>query len=327
VNRRAFLLSCPAILWPRGLRSDEAPTLPRSSRGRELASIIRSIQVKEALAYVRRPQRNLNLRIYSPRQSWSKPLPLVLCFGLAAWAWDDVRFPLDLEHLLPAPTLNLYPPALVPRGYIVVAAELRTSAEAVFPAQILDARCALHWVLKNSQALRADPGRIGLLGASSSAHIAALLALSHPCECWQDPRCKLPAPVPVKAVCAFAGMYDFELYQRDAGSASLQKKVTSFLGGSFADKPGVYREASPIGHVTPQAPAFFLMHGRQDDRVPYSQTLRFKEKLDESRVPVEFVSVDQYGHGPLAGRAPNPGYEEIDRRVDAFLDKHLKHRS
>jgi dipeptidyl aminopeptidase/acylaminoacyl peptidase len=78
-------------------------------------------------------------------------------------------------------------------------------------------------------------------------------------------------------------------------------------------------EASPISHVTPDAPPFFFVHGDADDTVPVTQSDAMTEALREVGVPVKYRRVPGEGHGP--GLVADP---EISAEIVAWFDKHLR---
>ena len=69
-----------------------------------------------------------------------------------------------------------------------------------------------------------------------------------------------------------------------------------FLGGSRGELPDVYRDASPISHVTPDDPPVFLFHGEQDSVVPISSAERLHKRLQENGIDSEFVKIPGQGH-------------------------------
>lgn len=276
MNRRDFLVLCTALACTVPVSAATEPPYPeeqspRTARGQEIAATARSIRIERAIPYAHRPQRRLRLDVYTPKEEPASLRPAVLCFHLAAWAKDGVPIRIDLDRLLPSPTLNIYPPALVPRGYGVVTAQLRTSAEARFPAQIEDCRCALYWLLQNCPRLGVDPKRIGLLGASASGHLGSLLALTDSRKHWNEASCPLPAPTPVKAICSFAGFYDFELYQEDPGSGTLQEQITPFLGG------GQGRIPHDLSFYRPRLAAIYEVFG--SDRLLFGSNWTSSEEV------------------------------------------------
>ncbi len=64
---------------------------------------------------------------------------------------------------------------------MTIAATVRPSSTATWPAQLHDARRVLAWLHRNPLGLPIDPTRMGsILGQSAGAHVAAMLALTEP---------------------------------------------------------------------------------------------------------------------------------------------------
>lgn len=337
MNRRKFSFGAAAYAAlsfaqekdPRIAASTDLPVdaqYPASTRGQYLARLARSIHIQRNIPYVKRQERSLNVSIYMPATDNQRPLPVILCFGLAAWQTDTSDFRLNLDKLGPAPTPNIYPPVLVSQGYAVVAAQLRSSKEAPFPAQIQDCQASLAWILREAPARRFDVKRIGLLGASASGHLVSLLALMNGAQGLLDSSAGLTWPLPVRAVCSMSGFYDFEYYRNDPGDGTLWPQIRQFLGCTYEENPQLYRDASPQHYVGTSIglPAFFLDHGIQDRRVPYSQAARFYKALQQSNAVVGFEPINHYHHGPEPEDVPDPPYTVTDQRMYHFFERHLK---
>lgn len=339
VNRRSFLtLSGAAALgavaglpsWADKLNrsGNQEPFFedqhPKSARGRKLAELARSMHIERGIEYVRRPRQTLKLTVYAPGRRESKLLAVLLAFGLAAWVRDEVDYRMDLDHLPPNPTPNIYPPVLVSRGYAVVTAEVRVASEAVFPAQIQDCQQALRWLLANAPSRGFDIHRIGLMGSSASGQLVSLLALMNGAKPLIDESANLPWPLPIKAVLSMSGFYDFVAYRQDPGDGTLWPQIQDYLGGTYAKLPKRYEQASPQHYIHAGAPPFFMYHGIQDRRVPYSQAVRFHKALEDAGVPVVFEPINHYHHGAKPGDVPDPPYTVSDQRIYSFLDRHLK---
>ena len=99
----------------------------------------------------------------------------------------------------------------------------------------------------------------------------------------------------VQAVVSFFGPEDFST--RDWPRDLEREVIVQFLGGSFAERPDVYRRASPVSYVTGDAPPFLLFHGRNDELVPVDQSIRLAEKLKSAGVPVRLVVLEGEKHG------------------------------
>ena len=76
-------------------------------------------------------------------------------------------------------------------GFATIAVDYRHSGRAIFPAQIEDVKTAIRWVRRIADRYRIDASRIGLWGASSGGHLAALAALTGD-DCFTPARCAPP---------------------------------------------------------------------------------------------------------------------------------------
>lgn len=176
-----------------------------------------------------------------------------------------------------------------------------------------------------------DPNRIAIAGSSAGAHLAALVATTN-----NDPKAEgtiggnLDQSSAVMACVDYYGPTDL-LTMAPEMSPSLQTPADaakthdapsaeeSILVGF--DKPGQgvgvlralkakhdttspdwkYVEiadfGSPINHVTPQTPPFFIAHGGHDRLVPIEQSIRLRDKLIANGVPNVFISNSEAPHG------------------------------
>ena len=113
----------------------------------------------------------LKMDIYqSPDQKEKGPC-IVYFFG-GGWMWGDYKqqnnkavYCRDLVRLT-----NL--------GYTIVSPDYRRGGEAIFPACIHDCKAAIRFLKANADKYNIDPDRIGVIGNSSGAHLAAMVALS-----------------------------------------------------------------------------------------------------------------------------------------------------
>jgi acetyl esterase/lipase len=112
-----------------------------------------------------------HLTLYRPQPSQGETddgrLPFVLWSHEGAWiSGDNDQIP---------PVV-----AALPQVGIAVAAVSYRLADAgnPFPAQVIDLKSAATWLAAHADELGLDPGRAGLIGESSGAHVGALAAMS-----------------------------------------------------------------------------------------------------------------------------------------------------
>ncbi|MEI9960259.1 MAG: alpha/beta hydrolase [Limisphaerales bacterium] len=64
----------------------------------------------------------------------------------------------------------------LPHGFALASLDYRYTYDAPFPAQIEDCNKALVWLRLNAKKYHLDPDRVGVVGHSAGAHLAALMA-------------------------------------------------------------------------------------------------------------------------------------------------------
>ncbi|MCX7827485.1 MAG: prolyl oligopeptidase family serine peptidase, partial [Verrucomicrobiae bacterium] len=103
--------------------------------------------------------------------------------------------------------------------------------------------------------------------------------------------------------------------------------VLGLAGAPFKEKPDIWKQLSPIAHVSPGDAPILIVHGDKDTTVPIVHSERFEAALKKAGVPVEFIRVKGGGHGMSAppGEPPaQPDARALEAAVVAFFDKHLK---
>ena len=137
-------------------------------------------------------------------------------------------------------------------------------------------------------------GRVVAIGHSAGGHLAAWLATRN------------DARVPVTGVVAQAGVLDLRL----ASELQLSRGVVhEFLGGTPAEVPDRYAQASPAERLPLGVPAL-LTHGGRDEIVPPVMSERFAHAAGAELVlePVE----DHFGHLDPA----NPLWQAVVRWLE-----------
>lgn len=219
----------------------------------------------------------------------SRLTPVVLVLHGGAWRQGDKSSVTDLGR------------ALADRGYAAFAINYRFAPQSPYPAQLRDMQESVRWLQAHAGEHRLDMDRFALWGYSSGGYLAVLLAV--------QPASDLP---PVRAVVAGGAPTDLR-----AAEAADAESVREFLGGTRAELPALYDQASPITHVRSGLPPFFLYHGRADTQVPPAQSENLARALRSAGVPVELVlleGLDHEGAATAAGLRP---------QALNFLDRYL----
>lgn len=200
---------------------------------------------------------------------------------------------------------------LARHGFVVVNVEHRFSPENRFPAQLHDMQQAMHWIHDNAQTLNIDPERVGAFGFSAGAHLLSLMALVAGQGGELDVEFGGSRTRPAAVV---AGGTPTDLRKWQEGLL-----VESFIGGTQADFPDAYSLASPVVHVHPDAPPFFLFHGTLDTLVPEHHATDFYDLLNRADIPVELYRQHLRGHYTsfiFRGGAVREGTEFLYRHLN-----------
>ncbi|MBS3805108.1 MAG: alpha/beta hydrolase [Oleiphilaceae bacterium] len=201
--------------------------------------------------------------------------------------------------------------ALASQGFAVMNIDYRFAPDHTFPAQLHDLQVAMTWLREHAKALSVDTDAIGGLGFSSGAHLVSLMAV----VASSGHELNEPHGGPETALAAVvAGGLPADLEAFDSGPL-----IRQFLGGTQKEKPETYQDASPIAHVTPQTPPFFLFHGGVDNLVPLEQAKRFRARLADHEIPNQLYIMHLRGHITsflTSGKA-------IDKGA-VFLGQHLQ---
>ena len=93
--------------------------------------------------------------------------------------------------------------------------------------------------------------------------------------------------------------------------------VRKLLGGSIGERTELARLANPISYITPSCPPFLIIHGTQDQNVPFEQATLLRDALVSADSEVTFVPLEGKGHLPVN---PPP---ELYQTMCAFFAQYL----
>lgn len=170
---------------------------------------------------------------------------------------------------------------LAEKGYACALVDYRLAPLHPYPAAVEDVSSFLAYARRESEELQIDPSRIVAIGNSAGGHLASMLGVF--------------GPERANAVVSISGISDLT-DPEDAHLPIAMAFLEQFMGCSYVGNEDRWREASPIAHVSAEAPPFLVMHGDLDDIVPLAQSERFRDALTAQGVPVEFVRLGGEGH-------------------------------
>lgn len=176
---------------------------------------------------------------------------------------------------------------LAKQGYAVFNISYRFAPEFIYPAQVQDLQLALLWLQNNATQYQLDLHRLNAWGYSSGAHLVAQVASVKPGEAQT---LDLSPPLPkIRAVVAGGIPADLSQY-------SNSPIVVPFLGVKRDENPQLYKDASPMTHISADVPPVFLYHGKLDRLVEKEQSINYYNALRKAGVPAELYLHPLWGH-------------------------------
>ena len=247
----------------------------------------------------------LALDLYLP--AGSRHAPLVVYLHGGAWNAGDK---------------TQYPAFLVDGGYAVASVDFRSTNDAKFPANVHDIKAALRF-------LRAEAGhygyrgdRIAIAGASSGAHLAALVGTTSGNRDLEGTEGEhLDQSSAVQAIVSWFGASNLTTILAQStpfGVGVRGPALQRLLGASPDEVPELARLASPVFQVDRSDPPALLLHGDQDRQMPINQLHELQGAYEAAGLPVETLILHGVGHdgGPFFKGEPA-------ERVLRFLRRHL----
>ncbi|HUX87997.1 MAG TPA: alpha/beta hydrolase [Chloroflexota bacterium] len=171
-----------------------------------------------------------------------------------------------------------------------------------FPAQLEDVQAGVRWVRGHARELGIDPERVAAVGESAGGHLAALLGTTDSVQDGISSR--------VQAVVAIYGVFDFFTLDTERGNGAKE----ALLG----DDPDLMRRASPYYQADQHTPPTLLIHGTDDQTVPFNQSVRFQQRLREQGARVNLIPGPGGGHGHI--HRPPFYYSSLEQMTDFILD-------
>jgi acetyl esterase/lipase len=199
------------------------------------------------------------------------PFPVLLWIHGGGWMTGSREWTVDQQ----------FHERMVARGYAVADVDYRLALEATYPAQQADIDAAIRWLRHHASALRIDPNRFAALGESAGGQLAAIAGLTG------------TGDTSIQAVILWYGPADLSTLQNQHDPFT---SPAILLGGPLSERAAFARLASPLHNIHPDAPPFLLVHGTEDEIVPFAGSVGFAEALRAQGVRCDVLPVEGAGH-------------------------------
>jgi acetyl esterase/lipase len=195
--------------------------------------------------------------------------------------------------------------ALASRGYVAVLPNVRKYPDVRFPEFMDDAAQAVKWARDNAAQFGGNADKLFVMGHSSGAHIASMLALN---------------PEYLKAVggsrewlrgmIGLAGAYDF-------------MPITAPDLRDLFGPVDRFRYSQPVFYADGQNPPLLLIHGRNDEVLWVSNTEKLAARVAKSGGAVETVLYDSLSHSMIVGSLASylRGRADVLDNIEEFVNR------
>ena len=266
----------------------------------------------------------LLLDVYRPAQSNGLG---VLYLGGGGWASGPEYSAIALKDTAFVPLVN----ALAKAGYTVFAINYRTTPVFSYPEPLEDVRRAIRFVRHSASQYGIDPNRIGGFGGSAGGHLMALAALTADTGDAGDPDPINRQSTRIQAMALVAAPLDLlapDFVGSAAMGAFMRMRPPVANAPATSGQVRLYRDASPITHISADDPPTILIHGDADKQVSLRQSQAFDTALRKANVPSKLVVVPGGDHGATFGLAAGvsrpPNWPDEIGEIVRWFDQHLK---
>ncbi len=242
------------------------------------------------LTYAKYEEQELKLDLHRLKKR-ARPLPCIVTVHGGGWlggsrkSWEKIARDLALE------------------GFVVANISYRLAEEAKFPGAVLDCKAAVRWLRANHEKLGIDPNRIAGVGGSAGGHLIAMAATTVGNPDFKDGKNNSEESDALSSIVIMGSGVDQVSRVLESKSKSIANCVI-FFGAEYHENPEIYKEASPITHLSKSTPPILMMDGEKDK--PGQRYGDFRKKLDSLGVKNEFVMIPRAAHGEWGKEAYRP---------------------
>jgi acetyl esterase/lipase len=207
---------------------------------------------------------------------------------------------------------------LMPAGYAVAGVSIRSSSQAVFPAQLHDMKAAIRWLRANAAKYNLDPNRIAIMGDSSGGWTTAMTALTGDVPAMEGTVGTTGFPSTVRAAVAFYPPTNFLTMDtwaiRQCTPPGCHDDVGSpesrLVGCAIQTCVEKTQAANPVNYISAADPPLMILHGGSDPLVPHNQGEQLYMALNKACRDAVFISLPKAGHGPWNAFLTNDAVRE-----------------
>lgn len=219
------------------------------------------------------------------------PRPLLIWHTGSAWTSDDGKAGADAI----AAVFN-------PLGFAVAGVSVRSSAQAIFPAQVHDIKAAIRWLRANAATYNLDPNRFAIMGDSSGGWLTEMATFSGGVAAMEGTIGTTGVSSAVQVGLAFYSPTDFlQMNAQNLPTGGLDHNSPAspeslLVGCPIQTCPATVAQANPMTYVDANDPPLLFLHGQADFLVPHGQSVLLYNRIKAQCGNATFVSVPAADH-------------------------------
>jgi acetyl esterase/lipase len=213
--------------------------------------------------------------------------------------------------------------SLVERGFAIASLDFSPASKARFPGQVHEIKAGIRFLRAEAARYGYDASRIGIVGASSGAHLAAVVGTSNGSAELEgtlgDHRDQSSAVQAIVSYFAATNLTTILDQSTPFGLNIREPALVRLLGAPPKETEALAKLASPVFQVDRADPPLLLLHGDQDPQMPINQSHELEGAYEKQGLEVDFIVVHGAAHGGAAFYSP----ENLER-VASFLGAQLR---
>lgn len=225
----------------------------------------------------------LTLDIFNAKKDIKNGSPVIIYVHGGSWVYGNKDIPDAISPLLDA---------FRDEGYAIISISYELmSGEENFSKQISDVKDSIRWVYKNKEKYNFNENKIGVIGASSGAHLSLMAAYSNNNDFIDDEELK-DYPSTVKYLIDFFGPTDLNTLDMNNLNWDLEQIINS-VGDN---KEEILNRYSPINYVDKNKPNTLIIHSKKDSIVPYKNAEILYDELKSKKNKVDLITLEGATH-------------------------------
>lgn len=230
-------------------------------------------------------RRDLKLDLIYPEDMSDKRYPCIVWICGGGWMRMDKS-----AHLS-------YLSTLAHQGFVVCSVEYRTSNEGCYPMQIEDVKAAIRYLKAHADRYRIDKEHFGAMGESAGGFLTCMAALDH--DKARDVGEYLEESSSIQAACPWYPPTNHSTFKYKDAEECAASMESLLLGYNIMRNIKEAYNSSPVSKVTKDAPPFLIIHGINDQTVPFEQSEELYDKLIENGCDADLIALEGADHADL----------------------------